>query len=324
MKFFLLGEWRFNTGPCNVNRSFVENADKSMRYLTWKRFGRIERWIKCLCSNPVVISGGTTTVENRILKLFHKKVIYLLHGLRRYENKVNNLNLSNVILQNEAESLKFSDIILPVSRKYSEWVKKQLPEYTDKISYLNNGVNISRRGKKQKQPFTIAISGGNRRIKNNAIVCQAVAKLIEQGYDCKVYVFGRFYPGGEDLSKFPFIITTGHLEKEKYYDMLDRIALFVMNSELESFGLVAADAINCNCSLLMAHDIGALSIIREKEDCDIIYDKDNVEEVASKMLKLLIDGNADRIYNSIDIEDASEKTAFLKLKNIAKNLLAKS
>ena len=286
-----------------------------MQYLTWNRFTRIERLVKCITSNPIVISGGATAIEIKIMKLLHKKVIYILHGYRKYENEVNKLNLSEEELANEAELMRIAKIILPVSQKFSGWVKLQLPKYAAKISFLNNGVTICQRKKVDKIPYTIAVSGGNRSIKNTKIVCEAVLKIIEQGYDCKLYVFGRFYSGGDDLSKYSFIINKGHLDKEQYYKELDKISLFVIDSELEPFGLVVADAINCNCSLLISHNVGALFILKTK-DTDVIYNTHDVDEISSKILYLLQNGNFERIYNSIDKKDVSEKEAFLKLKRI--------
>lgn len=316
MKFLLLGYWKTNDGPSNVNRAFVLNADKSMRYLTWKRFGRIERIIKCIFSNPIVVSGGITPTELRLVKLFKKKLIHIVHGYRKYENEINHLQLPTEIITSEAESLHLSRRILPVSEKYAVWVKNQMPAYASKISFLNNGVTIERRTKIAKKQYSIAVSGGNRSIKNNAIVCDAVANLINRGYDCKVHVFGRFYEGGDDFSKYPFVEVKGHLTKEEYYKELDSISLFVVNSELESFGLVVADAINCNCSLLMADNVGASSIFKLL-DCDIIYNNHNVDEVSSKLLYLLQNDNSERLYQTLDLEEISEKKAFQNLKKIA-------
>lgn len=286
-----------------------------MRHLTWNKFTRIERLLKCIISNPIVISGGATNCEINILRLFHKKVVYILHGYYKYENKINNLNLPNKVLEIEEKLLKIANIILPVSKNYSEWIKLHIPQYAHKIYFLNNGVSIYQRKKTTKTPYSIAISGGNRPIKNPTIVCEAVLKLIQQGYDCKVHVFGRYNMNGEDLSKYSFAIKKGQLNKEQYYDELDKISLFVVNSELESFGLVVADAINCNCSLLISHNVGALSIIKAA-DVDVISDTHDVDEIATKILYLLQNSNADRIYKSVDVKEVSEKNAFFKLKQI--------
>ena len=315
MRFLLLGFWCSNDGPSNVNRSLVLNSDDSMEFLKWKNFGSVERWIKCIICNPIVVSGGLTKIELWILKLLHKKVIYILHGYRKYENQINNLHLDELVLNIESETLRISDIILPVSEKYSEWVKEILPEYTHKIKFLNNGVTINRRPKQKKEPFSLAIKGGNRKIKNNAVVCEAITRLIANGFDCKVYVFGFINDGNDDLSKYPFITFMGQMEKEVYYNALDKVSLLILNSELEPFGLVVADAINCNCSLLLSNAVGAMSIMKTTED-DIIFNPHDVNEIATKVLYLFNHGNSERLYRSIDIDDCSCNSAYNKLKQI--------
>ena len=138
------------------------------------------------------------------------------------------------------------------------------------------------------------------------------------GYDCKMYVFGRMYENNDNLS-YPFVRYMGHLNKEEYYNALDKISLFVLNSVLESFGLVVADALNCNCSLLMSKGVGALSIM-STTDNDVINDCCNVDEIASKMLYLFQNPNSTALYNSINREDASEKSSYLKLKHIVNEI----
>ena len=120
-------------------------------------------------------------------------------------------------------------------------------------------MEIHRRPKVGKNRGEIAVSGGNRGIKNNEIVCQAVEKLNTEGVSCHVVIYGRKHPNSFDINKYPHAKHVGQLNKEKYYAMLDYADLFVLNSELEPFGLVVADAINCNCSLLISDRVGALS-----------------------------------------------------------------
>ena len=105
------------------------------------------------------------------------------------------------------------------------------------------------------------------------------------------------------------------MDKKPYYEKLDAISCYVMNSEVESFGLVAADALNCNCSLLMSRNVGAKSIMRT-EDTDIIQNPHNVDEIIEKLQYLFEHPNSDRLYRSIDRQECSEEKAFQKIKAI--------
>lgn len=314
-KFFFLGEWWENNGPSNVNRYLKENNDGSMYCLSFPRITRIERIVRCIIHNPIVISGWAKRVELFLMYIFRKKVFFLVHGYFKYENEVNNLHRPELYAENEEFGFRISKKIIAVSENYSLWLKNMLPRYADKITFVNNGINISRREKISKEPFSIAVTGGNTRIKNNRNLCLAVQSLIKQGYDCHVYVFGNISDSGEDFTDFPFVEFLGQLDTQRYYTVLDRIQLMVMLSNIESFGLSVADGMNCNCSLLLSSHVGALSIFSPKDD-DIVFDNQNIDEIAYKLKNLFENPNADRLFASVDLESVSEKAAFLKMKNI--------
>lgn len=318
-RFFLLGGWRANAGPSNVNRSIVLNSDGDMGYIrsSNKIIMRIEK-LKSLFYSVVIISGGASELEIKLLRLIRKKIIYLMHGCLWYEAKVNKFSISENSLKKESLIMSASNAIVCVSERYSEWVKKEYPQYANKIKFVNNGITLNQRPLGQKEQYSIAVSGGNRLQKNNGIICKALEKLNAMGYNCHMYVFGRMYENNDNLS-YPFVHIMGHLNKEEYYNALDKISLFVLNSILESFGLVVADALNCNCSLLMSKGVGALSIMKTTEN-DVINDCSDVDEIASKILYLFQNPNSATLYNSIDSEDVSEKNSYLKLKQIVNEI----
>lgn len=319
-KFFLLGDWRKNAGPTNVNKSLINNSDKNMGYIKSSNLfiKKIERY-KWLFYPIVIISGGATKLEIKLFKLFRKKIIYIMHGCLRYECKINKFPISEKKLMAERLILSTSDKIVCVSKRYSEWVKKEFPEYSHKIDFVNNGITLNKRPLRQKEQYSIAVSGGNRFQKNNATVCKAIEKLNAMGYNCKVYVFGRLYENNDDLLKYPFVHLMGHLNKEEYYNALDKISLFVINSVFESFGLVVGDALNCNCNLLMSNEVGALSIMSPTEN-DVINNCYDINEIASKILYLFNNPNFTNLYNSINKEEASEKKSYIKLKQIVNGI----
>lgn len=321
MKVLLFGGWHQNGGPSNVNKTHVMSADDRLVFLKIQNrvFRRFERLFRIFTCEKILFSGSLPLkYEWFICKLLHKDVFYYMHGDLRYENVINKQGHTEKAFTIFDDVLKYSHKIIAVSERYAQWLKKRYPQYADKITFVNNGLNIERRKMVVKEPMTIAVSGGNRQIKNNDIVCEAVSVLRERGYDIKVYVFGRHYPDNADLDKYPFAVRMGQMDKDEYYAHLDRISLYVVNSELESFGLIVGDAINCNCSLLVSEIVGARSIMTMADE-DMVYDSHNIEEVASKILNLLEHPNNERLYNTIDIEGVSEKSAYNNLMNVIFN-----
>lgn len=321
-RFFLNGSYMLNAGPQNVNRSLVENADESMDYIKAKsRLTRIiERLWKTLRYNTIVFSGGVSKYELQLVKLMHKRMVYIMHGCSRYENVINRLNLSEKALQFEYENLRYADRIIAVSELYSNWIKEEYPEFAHKVTFVNNGIEINREFYTQKKHedgnFSIAISGGNRPIKCNLEVCKAVTKLRNEGMHITVKAFGRFHDNGEPLLDYPFVIRMGQMEQDSYYKELKETDLFVVASDMEPFGLVVCDALNCGCSLLMSRNIGARSIFRTILSEDVLIDNHDTDEIASKIKGLLYKGNAKRLFHSVDINECSGQNAFLNLKRI--------
>lgn len=59
-RFYLYGDTKENAGPCNVNRSWVENSDGSMDYArnTGRVMRRLEKIWGCITHRVVLFSGG--------------------------------------------------------------------------------------------------------------------------------------------------------------------------------------------------------------------------------------------------------------------------
>lgn len=314
MAWFLLGGHFLNGGPDNVNQALITSADGKILYIksTNKLVRVFESFWKILISEKVVVSGACAKRYYDFMKIIHKNFVYLMHGCMDFENEINRLHLTPDYIENERNLLNDAKRVVCVSEGYAEWVKRRYPEYAQKITYVNNGVELEQREKKEKEQFSIAVGGGNRCIKNNFAVSRAVKKLNSEGIPCKMYIFGRKYPDNEKIEETNYIIYCGHLDKTPYYERLDKISCFVMNSEVEPFGLVAADAINCNCSLLMSQNVGAKSIMTTR-GCDIIQDPHDVDEIVGKLKYIFEHPNSDRLYGSIDVQDCSEKSSFQKL-----------
>ena len=323
MKIFLLGDIYANAGPSNVNRALVSNADESLTYVKSSNriYKRIEILGKSILADVIVVSGVPTMMRQKLLKIVNPRApkLYLMHGNLRYENNVNHLHLDPQILRSESVFMEQCDAIVCVSEQYAKWVAHNFPQFSNKITFVNNGLDISPREKIKKKPMTIAVGGGNRCQKNNIEVCKAVERLRNKGLQCELYIFGRNYPDNDDFSVFPFAKFMGQMSPSEYYEKLDEISLFVVASEVESFGLVVGDALNCRCSLLQSQNVGAVSIM-ETYECDLISDPHNIDVLAEKIEYLLYHSNADRILQSVDVEACSAKQSYLRLKRICEEV----
>lgn len=314
---FLYGMKSINAGPANVNKSLIENSNgKIVGVRFQKKCLRLAEGIfKILCADTVLISSlmSMSVFMTKFAKTVGKKVIYIKHGDAKYERDVNRSPNMNHMIDCECLIMEYCDLILCVSELYMRWSKEQYPEFAHKMSFVNNGVNFVFRKKKQKKPGSIAVAGGNRRVKNNYEIYQAVEYLnkhTDQKYT--LYVYGREYQEGLPFLNNPNVVYMGQMEKEEYYAALDEMELFVVNSSLESFGLVVADALNTNCSLLLSRNIGAASIL-ELEDEDYIEDSYNIEGIAKEIEWIMEHPNVKRLQQGVNIYKTSEEYAAKKL-----------
>lgn len=317
MRFFLLGAHDQNAGPSNVNKSLIRYSGKEMMYIHFKNkyIRNLEIVCKILFAKKILISGVCAPRFYKMIRMLKKRYSYLMHGCIEYENRINKLNVTSEMLLTEAKVLKNADHIICVSEDYTSWVKKRYLIYKDKIIFVNNGINLMQRPKICKNPYTVAVSGGNRCIKNNIEVYRAVEALNKEGIPCKLFVFGRNYSDNDKIPETEYITYCGHLDKEEYYNKLDRISCFILNSEVEPFGLVVADALNCNCSLLISKNVGSKCIMRPIEQ-DIIQNPHNINELIQKIKRVFIKPNSSRLFDSINLKECSEERAYKKLKNI--------
>ena len=197
----LYGPLDINAGPCNVNKSLIDHSNGEIAYVKFqKKYLRLfEGVIKVLLADSVVLSSITSmsVFIAKLAKLFRKKTIYLKHGDADYEAVINKLNIDRTI-RNEKIIMEYADLILCVSRQFMQWNKKRYPQYNNKISYLNNGVNIRFRKFVEKLPRSIVVTGGNRNIKNNRYVYEAVKKLNDISKEkYTLYVCGHYYENNE-------------------------------------------------------------------------------------------------------------------------------
>lgn len=327
-KVFLYGSYRNNTGPDNVNKNLIENSQHKFLYekLTGKISKRLERFLYLIQSDVIVFSGfGQHKFWVAIAKIFKKKIIYLMHGCALYETKINKLKLKKKTLDYEKKFFKLVDLILPVSEQYKNWFVEYFPEYKNKTHYLNLGIqekenvyykkNKAMKEKNDKK-IRIIVAGGDRIQKNNIEVCKAIEMLannLENNIELKIC--GRKYSQKNLFEKYRHSVYVGMLPHKEFCKELKKSDIFILNSEVESFGLSVVDALLCGCSVLISKNSGIISILDLREE-DLISDVHNPIEIAEKIKILLDKRNSKRILSAIDFEHYTWKQVSERLYKI--------
>ena len=325
-KIFLLGGVYRNTGPANVNRNLV-SADKSIWYQKSKnRVLRIlETAVKFALADTIVFSAYLRMPMVRLAKLLNKKTVYIMHGYIKYENQINHLNLPESVLMEEDQMIHSVDLVLCVSQTHKNWFLQQCPDVRN-VHFLHNGIDrttATSYDDTDRIPNSIAVAGGNRNIKNNDVVCAAAERLSEFGIsDPSVYVFGKNEGNIENpFADFPHTTYRGLLPNTQFVEELKNIQLFVINSTVESFALVAGEALSSGCSLLISDTVGFADLL-DLTEMDVIHNSQDPLEVARKIAYLLEHPNNARLAASVDYDHYSKESAALRLHQICDALLA--
>jgi len=340
MKLLFIGDFTSDFGPGMANKNlragFKNNQNiffydtyginKKLRLkkiLSFKILSQIKR------SDAVVFCSGTRL--NSLLihhaKFFRKPIFYILHGLGTYESELNGISISKKVLRHEKHLFRKVNRFFCVSKAFCDFMKQREQKYQDKFDFNYNALDVEK-----IQTITTAISdktnivrennlifslGGGRRQKNNLRVCEAIQHLNQvEKMDLKYIVIGAVGKDTDEICKFNFVEYHNSLPNDQVLKIMQQSTLYIQNSIFESFGLAPFEALLAGSNLLVSKNVGALGLLGDLIDEDIIINQQDINEIAAKIKYNLANHNAERLYESIDIE-------MIKPDNVAINLMTK-
>ena len=329
MRILFIGDLSGNNGPANVNKYLCDSTDKITFWNTKNR--NVLYFIKYLFillrTNVLIISSNyrANYYIFNLSKLMRKKTIYLMHGYASFEAKVNGSSNYKSITNRETKLLNKVDLILPVSKNYRSFFLSKRPEYREKTHYLTSGIKLPKnQASKDKirnsyERKGVVVCGANRNIKRNSTVCKAIEILNRASKDYRLDIYGLMYPGNEKLPQNNYIKIHGRVSRDELENRLSKTKLFILNTEVESFGLSVIDALMCGCSVLISKNAGITSILNLTEN-DTIYDCNNENEIAQKIKYLYRHPNNLRVLKSLNFEYYTWDKVANRLVQISKNL----
>lgn len=321
MQIAFVGDFRYNIGPCNVNREIIRHKSNHVLHVNYtRRFGKFpDALIKILVSKVVVISGISRLnhFSIRAAKIMGKKTAYIMHGCAEFEAKLNGVTLSDADMRREREIMQYADLLLPVSKRYSQWVKRQYPQYAEKTDYWRPGVAEIHMDAESvvRQKNTISAAGGDLPLKRNMTVSNAIERLNGSVY---LTVYGH---AGDDVKSAGNRYTqwVGTVDHDLFLRELKGKEIFVVNSVIESFNISLVEALSCGCSILVSDKVGAAEIMC-LTDQDIIYNPDDENELVEKIQYLLKNPNNRRIWEKLDWKSLGYDAAVKRLEQLCEKM----
>ena len=334
MKVFVIGDYRTGTGPANVTREYLLRLPKGTKRLmaNSKPVRALEIIAKMPFCDVALFSGYSkqNILGLKWAKVLNKPTAYLMHGAVDHENAINEC-VSKEMTAVEKKTMELSDCILAVSKRFAKWLKTYYPEYGDKIDYCTNGVDIKAlKGSNElkevikRDPCMIFTIGGGMPRKKIKHICQAV-ELLNAKANYNKYRLVVAGAGGKDddaINSYPFVENVGLVDSDTTSRLYREASLFVQNSCFETFGLSPMEALMNGSSVLLSKEVGALDILRNVEDTDVIRNWYDEVEIASKIEILLKKGNAIRLLSAFDKESSSWETRTLQLQDRLHALIA--
>lgn len=315
MRILLAGVYQQDNGPSNVNKEIIRNKTDAFLYIrSSNRCLKFAEGLIKLLETQVLVVSGTSRIGRFLAKAgkaLGKKVLFIMHGCASYEVELEGITIPESWLKWERELLEAADFLLPISRKYSLWVQRQYPQYAKKVRYWCLGVNrYSLYQSEKRDAATVAVAGGDRKIKNNIFVSNAIERL---GGKVKLRVYGS--ASSAPLCENKHTEWMGELPHEDFITQLKSTGIFVVNSTIESFNISVMEALSCGCSILVSDQVGAAGLL-ELQETDIIYDTENEEEISRKILFLIDNPNNQRICAAVNWEEISWHRAVQRLEEI--------
>lgn len=321
-RVFIVGDHKTGTGPANVTKEYIKYFPKGTLYqkMTSKYTRLPELVIKVMLSDIILFSGYSyqNVLGMKLARKFGKKTAYVVHGAITHENKINhdeNAKMSEI----EEETLKLADRLYAVSERFAGWMKKEYPQYENKIFYVLNGIDglkinfknventLSPADEDEKSRSIISIGGGMPR-KMILQICAAIEHINKNSsHPLTLYVIGKDGFDTEAINKYPFVKNLGLVPGKKKEELFTKCGLFIQNSVFETFGLAPVEALTNGMSILVSNICGVLDIFSSINDDDVIFDPNDTLEIARKIENVLENPNHDRLIKDMDFETMSFK-----------------
>lgn len=318
-KIYIMGDFVSNTGPAVVNKSYYKYLQDNI--YVCKSNSKIKRIIDLLLKigkcKVIVISGISKLqlLGCKIAKKFNKKVIYLMHGYAKMEYEENEVEQEKRnLLDIEKEMLEKTDEIVCVSERFCQILKQDREDLKDKITFVNNGIEMptSIEKKKKNEVFTIISVGGGVKLKHNLEVCKAINQI--KDIAIKFIVIGKKDKDGEEIAKYKFVEYYDYMLHEEVIKKMQESDLYIQNSSFETFGLAIFEAIANGCKILISKNVGALSIVDNISE-EMVIENNDIEEIKNKIYIMYEKKDENMIYIN-DYEQYTWKKEAEKLLNL--------
>jgi len=309
-RVFVVGDHRTGTGPANVTKEYIRCLPKGTLYQKrTSKIGRLpELYLNILRSDVIIFSGysAQNVIGMKFASKLHKKTAYIVHGAIEHENRINH-NEDQHMTDVEMKTFELADMLIAVSEKFSMWLKKEYPQYSEKITHITNGIDKRTVSDNTDKDMTKILSiGGGMPRKMIIHICKAIEILNAQRSEpLSLHVIGKEGADTDKINDYDFVINPGLVSAQKKEELFSECGVFIQNSCFETFGLAPIEALCAGMSVLCSSECGVLDLFKSADEWDIINDYADADEIASKIAHVIEHPNREKLLGDIDFDSMS-------------------
>lgn len=194
-------------------------------------------------------------------------------------------------LKNSEANFFESNYILKLAESISSG-----PIRNPEVCYIgaDSSTNVSRVDDSQKANFAsspiVSITSGAKHKRNNLTV-EIFKKLLLRQPDAQLAFVGNIdairaslaKPNQEFVDASPNIFYQGYLDRAKLSELLSSAYCLLNTSELESFYMVAVEAMGAGCPVVLSNESSAMESVG---DAGLLFSSNNIDEAVAQLLKL--------------------------------------
>jgi glycosyltransferase involved in cell wall biosynthesis len=261
------------------------------------------RWKKIKKSNIIVFFGGIASLSMLFIKLFGSYKGKIIHHTNGPENKYFDLGVKYgvtpkkwyTISESSLAYFSFSlpDLIITVSMDDKDWLISHSFPKEGKVLSISPGIEdrfIGLESDLSKKKKVIGFCGNWIPLKGIDLIIEVIPKILSANPEWEFWVLGARFPElvqsafpatvRSRIKVFPFMEEKGDL-----LALYRQVAIQIMPSYYESFGLVMLESMACGCALITTR-VGLGYELVSGEHALIMEEK--TEEALYESLQLLI------------------------------------
>ena len=299
----------------------MEKGNKILQYISYTKdaLALLRKNREC----AVIISGvrgeGMVLLVLKKIGLIYNHLHYISHGCVKLEQKISNKKNTTEAIK-EKIFLSYSDTVSTVSEllKNLQIVNHKIKRKNEKIKIIPNGidkdfveyqfVDVRNKFLNGCKKDIVFFPGGFKRIKNAEVLIKAYAANSHVLNELILVIAGDKGEDYETLNGYvkDDIYYVGKLDATEMKSFYKECSMMVLPSVIDTFGLVALEALLFHKPIIISKNVGLLDFIEDTQNFINVLEEVDEKHIIETILKTHNDMK-NKLIDSVEIDKFVEK-----------------